>query len=334
MARWILLAIPCLSVVLATHGCAPAAPPPAAPPPPRTGPYLGQPLPGGSPQPFAVDVVGGPYDIRDTAWTPEGDQLFFTVWGRGRATVVTIARTGDTWGDPEIAPFSGRFSDLEAFVSPAGNELFFASKRPLPGGNGEKDWDLWVVRRRDAGWAEPINLGPTVNTPGGEYYPSLAADGTLYFTAERPDTLGAEDIYRSRRLPDGSWAEPENLGPAVNSPGPEYNALIAPDGSFLIFGSAREGDVGGGDLYIAFRADDGSWQPARNMGEPVNSPTLDYCPALSPDGRLLFFTSRRVPDEHGRPTTYPALEAALRGPFNGSSNLWWVDAAIIETLRQ
>ena len=325
--------IPGLVLALAMVACGPSVPPGPEVHARPTGPYLGQPLPSELPQPFAVDVVGGPYDIRDTAWMPDGDRMFFTVSGRGRTTIVAVARTGDTWGDPEIAPFSGRFSDLEPFVSPAGNELFFASKRPLPGDHNEKDWDLWVVRRTDSGWSEPASLGPTINSPGGEYYPSLTTDGTLYFTAERPDTLGAEDIYRSRRLPDGSWTEPENLGPEVNSPGPEFNALIAPDESFLIFGSMREGDAGGGDLYVAFRAGDGSWLPARNMGEPVNSPTLDYCPALSPDGRLLFFTSRRVPEEHGRPTTYPALDAALRGPFNGSSNLWWMDAAIIDTLR-
>lgn len=325
--------IPSLVVALVTVACGPTVPPAPKTHARPTGPYLGQPLPSEVPQPFAVDVLGAPYDIRDISWTPDGQQLFFTIWGRGRGTIVTVARTGDVWGQPEIAPFSGRSSDLEPFVSPAGDELFFASRRPLTGGTEEKDWDLWAVRRTVSGWGEPANLGPTINTPGGEYYPSLTADETLYFTSERPDTLGGEDIYRSRRLPDGSWSEPENLGPAVNSPGPDYNALIAPDESFLIFGSVREGDVGGGDLHIAFRDEDGSWLPARNMGDPINSTTLDYCPALSPDGRLLFFTSRRVPEEHGRPTTYPALDAALRGPFNGSSNLWWVDAAIIDTLR-
>ena len=222
---------------------------------------------------------------------------------------------------------------VEAFVSPAGGELYFASKRPLADGTNEKDWDLWMVRRTESGWSEPENLGPTINSSGGEYYPSLTADGTLYFTAEREDTLGGEDIYRSRRSPDGTWAEPENLGPAVNSPAPEFNAMIAPDGGFLIFGSVREGDVGGGDLHVSFRAGDGSWLPAVNLGEPINSPTLDYCPALAADGSVLFFTSRRTPDGPAMPPAFDALDATLRGAFNGSSNLWWVDAAVIEALR-
>jgi len=173
-----------------------------------------------------------------------------------------------------------------------------------------------------------------INTAGGEFYPSMTADGTLYFTAERADSLGGEDIYRSRRRADGSWSEPENLGPAVNSAAPEFNALIAPDESFLIFGSVREGDVGGGDLHIAFRAADGSWLPAKNMGEPVNSPSLDFCPALSPEGRHLFFTSRRTLGPGSPPATFAELADGLRGPFNGSSNLWWVDSSVIDALRE
>ena len=298
-----------------------------------TGPYLGQEPPGMDPVPFASDTLGAPFDVRDTAWMPSGSQLFYTVWGRSRGTIVTISRETGSWGASEIAPFSGRYPDLEAFVTPAGDELYFVSKRPLEAEGGEKDWDIWMTRQSGEGWTEPENLGPVVNTDDGEYFPSLTAEGTLYFTARREDSLGGEDIYRSRRLPEGDWAEPENLGPAINSPGPEYNALIAPDESFLIFGSVREGDVGGGDLHIAFRDEDGTWLPARNMGEPINSPAIDYCPALTPDGRYFFFTSGRTPDGDSRPLTYDELAEGLRGPFNGSDNLWWVDARVIDQLR-
>ena len=123
------------------------------------------------------------------------------------------------------------------------------------------------------------------------------------------------------------------LGPAVNSTGPEFNSLIAPDGSWLIFGSVREGDVGGGDLHIAFRGPDGEFLPAVNMGEPINSTALDYCPALSPDGSMFFFTSNRVPVGNPEPTTYTGLEALMIGPANGRDNVWWVDASLIEDLR-
>ncbi len=296
------------------------------------GRYLGMQPPGEEPVLFAPGMVSTGLDQRDTALTPDGTELYWTLWGGGRGAIVRMREVGAAWSGPEIAPFSGTTSDLEPFITQDGRHLFFASKRPLDPGGDEKDWDLWVMDRQGDAWGEPQNLGEPVNTPGGEYYPTLTSDGVLYFTATRADTLGGEDIYRSRPVP-GGWSEPENLGPAVNSPGPEFNSLVAPDGSFLIFGSARKGDHGGGDLYISFRGRDGAWQPAVNMGEPINSAALDYCPALSPDGRYFFFTSQRVTAPSPLPTTYEHLVSWLGAPGGGSMSIYWVDAAVIGSLR-
>ncbi len=306
---------------------------PAPDEPARIGPYLGEKLPGAEPVLFAAGFVSTHLNQRDTAWSPNGDELFYSVWARNRGVIVTVRRTDGVWGQPEFAPFSGVHSDLEPFISPDGSALYFVSKRPLTAGGEEKDWDIWKVRRSEAGWGEPENLGPPINSEGDEFYPSVTRDGTLYFTADdREDSLGGEDLYRSRVV-DGVYAEPENLGPAVNSPGPEFNALVSPDEGFLIFGSARTGDQGGGDMYVSFHADDGTWTEAVNMGAPFNSSALDFCPALSPDGRFFFFSSRRVSDGLPTPQSYPDLDIAMSGPLNGSMNLYWMEAATIQSLR-
>ncbi len=187
-----------------------------------------------------------------------------------------------------------------------------------------------AIRR---GLGNPEILPVPVNDEDKEFYPSLTTNGDLYFTSDRPGGLGGEDIWWAQWTGNG-WAVPENLGPAVNSQGPEFNSLIAPDGSWLIFGSVREGDVGGGDLHIAFRGADGDFLPAVNMGEPINSSALDYCPALSPDGAILFFTSSRVADGSPDPVSYSELEALMAGPGNGRDNIWWVSVEVIEVLRQ
>jgi Tol biopolymer transport system component len=314
-------------------GCSEAPTPGEPDKPVRTGPYLGEELPGSEPRLFAEGVVSTHLDQRDTAWTPEGDELLYSMWVRNRGVIVTVRLVDGEWIGPEIAPFSGRHSDLEPFITADGNELYFISKRPLDPGGGEKDWDIWVVRRTADGWGAPENLGSPVNTDGNEYYPSLSRDGTLYFTgADRVDTMGGEDLYRARRS-SGGFAEPENLGPPINSAEAEYNAMISPDEDYLIFGSAREDDLGGGDMYISFRSGDGSWTEAVNMGEPVNTRALDFCPALSPDGRFLFFTSRRVAADAPAPASYRELVDSVSGPLNGSMNLYWITSDIIEQLR-
>jgi Tol biopolymer transport system component len=296
---------------------------------PATGPFLGKQPPGTTPELFLATALAE----RDTAWTPDGKQLFYSVFERGRGTILNRAEGAGGWSDPEFASFSGEFSELEPFITHDGAWLYFISKRPLPGETAPGEWDIWRIPRTDDGWGEPEILPAPVNDEHKEFYPSLTTSGDLFFTSDRPGGLGGEDIWRAAWTGDG-WAEPENLGPAVNSPGPEFNSLIAPDGSWLIFGTMREGDVGGGDMYIAFRGPSGEFLPAVNMGEPINSTALDYCPALSPDGSIFFFTSSRVPDGSPEPATYTDLEALVTGPANGRDNIWWVSAEVIEELQR
>jgi hypothetical protein len=298
-------------------------------PAPVTGPFLGGQPPGTTPELFLATALGE----RDTAWTPDGTELYYSMWERGHGYLLTRSEGDVGWSQPEFAAFaSPEHPELEPFITTDGEWLYFISKRPLPDGVEPEKFDLWRVPRIGGGWGTPEWLPEPVNTEHDEFYPTLTASGDIYFTSDRPGGFGGEDIWWAEWTGDG-WAEPENLGEAVNSPGPEFNSLIAPDGSWLIFGSAREGDFGGGDLHIAFRGSDGTFLPAVNMGEPINSPRLDYCPALSPDGSIFFFTSNRVPGESPKPMTYTELEAAMTDPANGRDNIWWVSAEVIENFR-
>ena len=296
---------------------------------PLTGPWLGQEPPGAEPSLFLATALAE----RDTTWTPDGQQLFYSIYERQRGTILSRSEGAEGWSAPEFAGFSGEYSDLEPFITHDGAWLYFISKRPLAGETEPGEWDLWRAPRTETGWGEPEVLPSPVNNEHKEFYPSLTTNGDLYFTSDRPGGLGGEDIWWAEWTGE-DWAEPVNLGPAVNSPGPEFNSLIAPDGSWLIFGSVREGDLGGGDMHIAFRGPDGGFLPAVNMGEPLNSTALDYCPALSPDGSIFFFTSSRVPEGSPDPVTYSELEALMAGPGNGRDNIWWVSAEVIEDLRQ
>jgi len=298
----------------------------AAPP---TGPWLGQQPPGTTPTLFLASALAE----RDTAWTPDGTELFFSMWERRHGYLLTRTEGPDGWSEPEFASFSSpEHPELEPFITADGAWLYFISKRPLSDGAEAAKFNLWRVPRTDIGWGTPEILPEPINTEHDEFYPSLTVDGDIYFTSDRPGGLGGEDIWWAEWTGDG-WAEPANLGAAVNSPGPEFNSLVAPDGAWLIFGAVREGDIGGGDMHIAFRGPDGEFLPAVNMGEPVNSAALDYCPALSPDGSIFFFTSSRVPDGGPEPTSFSELEAVMTGPGNGRDNIWWVSAEVIEDLR-
>jgi hypothetical protein len=236
------------------------------------------------------------------------------------------------WSPPEVASFSGtKYTDYDPFISPDGLRLFFISTRP----NGDQpkqpnDYDIWVVDRQGNGWSEPHNLGAPVNTERPEYYPSVARNGTLYFSSNREGGQGSFDVYRSRFV-HGQYQTPENLGPAVNSATAEIDNYIAADESYLVFaGYNRQGAPGLGDLYVSF-FENGAWTPARLLGHGINSPAREYCPIGSQDGHYLYWTSKRgfVDSPRTRGLTMPELRDSLRSVLNGQGNIYRIPIAAL-----
>jgi len=301
------------------------------------GPYLGETPPGLTPRVFAPGLVSTGADELNSIFSPDGTEFVFSIKtpDRSHHTVLGMNRRDESWTPPRVLSFSGRFSDADPAYGPGGDSLYFISRRPISKGDAAKeDWDIWVVERSEDGWGEPTHLDEPVNTDKLEVYPSLTRDGVLYFSSGRDGGQGQNDLYRTS-IVDGHYTEPENLGDAINSEHSEGDLFIAPDESYIIFVSSRPEGHGRGDLYVSFRQEDGSWTRARNMGEGINSPWLEYCPAVTPDGKYLFFTSyrHRRGDLPSTPLTYEKIVLAYDRPQGGLGDIYWVDAAIIEQLR-
>ncbi|QAT83775.1 Xaa-Pro aminopeptidase-like protein [Corallococcus coralloides] len=203
-----------------------------------------------------------------------------------QAIYVTQRKNGH-WGPGEVVSFSGTYKDSDPFLSPDGQSLFYSSTRPVNGGAERPDTDLWVVHRVRDGWGTPEHLGPLVNSPREELYPSVTRDGTVYFASGTFET--DFEMYRVRRQ-GHHYTAPENLGPAVNTPDSwEYNPWVSPDGRVLVFASLnRPGGYGLGDLYVSFNVA-GTWTPAANLGPAVNTEKDEFHPTLSRDLGQLYF---------------------------------------------
>src|SRR5262245_46675993 len=277
---------------------------------------------------FGEGVVStGEYESHP-AFTPDGRTLYFvrstpafTDW-----KIYVTHQADGRWSVPKVAPFSGQHRDADPFISADGKQLYFISDRPSAG-KSAKDMDIWVMDRTANGeWGEPRNLGAPVNTTGNEWFPTLAANGTLYFGSDRPGGHGKTDLYRARRA-DGKFAEPENLGPVINSAADEYEGCVAADESFLVFMAlGRPDSLGGGDLYISYQKD-GKWTPARNLGPKVNGPGLEISPYLSPDGQYFFFSSARKAGD------IPPGKRPDR-PRNGLGDIYQMDVRALHALAK
>jgi WD40-like Beta Propeller Repeat len=258
---------------------------------------------------------------RDITFSPDGNTLLTTIMSpKSQSASIAIShKTEGYWSALTIAPFSGEYQDIEPMFSPGGKQLFFASKRPKPNRNGT-DWDIWRVDIVNGKWANPVNPGEPLNSEGDEFYPSIASNGNLYFTGTRDAGRGSEDIYRAI-YEHGSYVRIENLGDGVNTRSYEFNAFVAPDESYLIFGSqGRAGEIGGGDLYLSVRRA-GKFQSAVLLTNGINTKWLDYCPSVY-NGRL-YFTSERVSLPSG-PVDISTLTSVFSSPGNGLGDIYSV----------
>lgn len=273
-------------------------------------------------------------NIRDFTLSASGNEVYFTVQSplEELGAIACMKKKASRWSAPELVNFTGRWRDIEPFLTQDGLRLYFSSNRPLNDTTkSEKDYDIWYVERKDthSNWSSPVNLGAPVNSERDEFYPSLALNGNLYFTSERADSKGKDDIYVSKRQGD-SYAIPYSVDTTVNTAGYEFNSFISPDDSFLLYtGYARKEGLGSGDLYISFRSSDGYWLPSVSLGEGVNSKQMDYCPFVDTKTGTLYFTSRRSLLPNRSYASLKEFEAAVSQYENGFSRIYKAPFAML-----
>jgi peptidoglycan-associated lipoprotein len=190
------------------------------------------------------------------AFNANFSQMYFTRCSRENETVngcqIYVSRKqGRGWGTPEKVDLGGDSTSVfgHPAVSPDENFLVFSS--PRKGGAGGKD--LWIVSKSEGSstFSSPRNLGENINTRGDEVFPSLRGDSVLYFASNGHPGMGGLDIFKSVRQEDGSWGDPINLRPPLNSNFDDFGISWHPNGLEQgYFSSNRRGSRGGDDIWF------------------------------------------------------------------------------------
>jgi peptidoglycan-associated lipoprotein len=196
------------------------------------------------PEPLAESVNRPGVHTVNPFVSPDGRRLYYNrVIMEGNepkdARVYWSVIADDGWSSGnEVDGINGDYRVLQPSVGELfGNEvLFFASD--MPGGYG--GYDLYYATYRGEGnYAEPVNLGPTINSVGDEFTP-FYFEGTLYYSTDGKPSIGGLDIYYS--VWDGStWSEPENMGVAFNSSVDDLSFRMVDEGYTGFMTSNREG---------------------------------------------------------------------------------------------
>ena len=202
-------------------------------------------------------VVNSTADDLHPSISADGLSLYFSSNRAGGSGLfdlwLTTRETKDTpWGNPVNlgSTLNSSSWDICPCISPDGLELYFSSNR-----DDSTVWKIWVAKRQttDDTWGTPMSPGSNINSSSSELWPNIAANGLmLFFSSEKSGGYGGKDIWFTTRASiDSPWAEPKNLGPAINSSIGEIGPSLSHDGLTLYFssGHSRPGGLGEYDIW-------------------------------------------------------------------------------------
>ena len=169
-------------------------------------------------------------------------------------------------------------------------ELIFTRRL---GESNEDDEDLVISKKDSLGhWQKPESISPNVNSEFNEGTCSISADGRqLIFTS----CLGRKgfgncDLFQSLKV-GGTWSQPLNMGPQINSAAWESQPSLSADGRVLYFLSDRKGGLGNRDIYVSHQIEPNKWTKAENLGPKINTSYDEISPFVHANGRTLFFAA-------------------------------------------
>ena len=228
------------------------------------------------------------------------------------------ARNDSLWSKAKgiDGDINSNFNEGAQNISQDGEWLVFTGCN-FPEGMGSCDLFFSSLTKR--GWSTPENLGEPVNSEFWESSPCLSPDKReLYFSSNRPGGYGGKDIYVSKRMPNGRWSEPENLGSKINTGGDESCPFIHADNQTMYFTSNGLTGYGGDDLFLARKQTDGSWDNIENLGYPINTTENEGSLVVAADGKTAYYASDR-PDTRGGLDIYTF---EMREDIRPNKTLW------------
>lgn len=155
--------------------------------------------------------------------------------------------------------------------------------------------DVYASLRKGRYYEEYKSLGTNINSEGIETSAGMSTDGSkLFFSREDKTTMGGTDIFMAYRLPNGTWGNPVNLGPVVNTKYNETFPHLAADGKTLYFASEGHVSMGGFDIFTSVWDElTQTWSTPKNLGYPINTVDEDYNISMSTTGRYGYISQFR-----------------------------------------
>ena len=225
------------------------------------------------------------------SFSPNGKELLVSLQkkdtfqnGRTATGIYKYTFADGYWSGPEEIALPGFFDAYHPVLSNDGTRLFFNSRFNPDSGLVYLPHDIWYSDKHESAWSAPRPV-TAINSSSYESYPSIAANGNLYFNSNRPGGKGGMDIYMSEYR-DGVYLAPKPLE-VINSKHEENDLVVAPDERFIIFNRYVHEDQSI-DLWLSLNQN-GEWLEPVLIDLINENDVWELTPSLSPDGHYFFF---------------------------------------------
>jgi OmpA-OmpF porin, OOP family len=192
-------------------------------------------------------------------------------------------------------PVNSFFDEQNPIISPDGQTLFFTVSNHPSNIGGKKDpGDIWFSRLLGGQWTSPTHAGSLLNDRAYNAVAGFSANGQQLYLHGHYDPSGdrarTQGIAISSNTGNG-WSRPANITiPYYQNKSGLLCGTVSQDGSVFVFSADTYGSHGVDDLYVCFN-DHGKWTEPKNLGATINTQFQELSPALSDDGKTLFFSS-------------------------------------------
>ncbi|MGV6861066.1 MAG: hypothetical protein ACWA41_04805 [Putridiphycobacter sp.] len=201
--------------------------------------------------------------------------------------------------------------EYSAILSNSGKVLYFTSRRADNKGGGVSPGDKkffsdiyvskWDEEKNE--WGEASNVNEVIkrlNTVGFDAVSAISADGEYIYLSINTDGLAkpkprtrSTDIYYAKWNPRGAWGSPKPMPKkTLNTIFFEASASFTGDGSKVYFVSERAGGEGMSDIWMSKKVGRNDWEKPINLGSIVNTPYNETTVYVTPDDKMLFFSSQ------------------------------------------
>ena len=203
-------------------------------------------------------------------------------------------------GDALPAPFNNADGEGSPTINLTNDLLIFVQRHTVQLQNATyPNYDLYFSEYDGYGWSEPKPLPGKINRKDSwESQPSLSSDGrVLFFASDRPGGYGGSDIWFATRKSDGTWNDPVNMGPAINTDRNERSPFLHTDSKTLYFSSNGHDGLGGQDIFYSKMDSKRQWSEPVNIGSPINTENDEVDFFVSLDGKTGYFSSNNYGDQ-------------------------------------